>query len=79
MAEGSVRQVIGTVVDVEFPTGELPEVYNAINIDLNGETLIAEVQQHNGTDLYGKEPRRMTEIKFDFLSILICLTIHHLW
>ena len=50
MAEGSVRQVIGTVVDVEFPTGELPEVYNAINIDLNGETLIAEVQQHNGNN-----------------------------
>lgn len=50
MAEGSVRQVIGTVVDVEFPTGELPGIYNAINIDLNGETLIAEVQQHNGNN-----------------------------
>mgnify|MGYP001499411944 CR=1 FL=1 len=39
MAEGTVRQVIGTVVDVEFPTGELPDVFNAINIDLNGENL----------------------------------------
>ena len=50
MAEGTVRQVIGTVVDVEFPTGELPDVFNAINIDLNGENLIAEVQQHNGNN-----------------------------
>jgi len=47
---GLVRQVIGTVVDVEFPDGNLPEIYNAVNIDLNGQTLVSEVQQHLGNN-----------------------------
>ena len=34
MANGSVRQVIGTVVDVEFPSGSLPDLYNAVEIDM---------------------------------------------
>ncbi len=50
MATGTVRQVIGTVVDVEFPTGELPALFNAVNIDLSGTTLIAEVQLHLGNN-----------------------------
>ena len=50
MATGSVRQVIGTVVDVEFPQGQLPDLFNAVNIDLQGTTLIAEVQQHLGNN-----------------------------
>jgi F-type H+-transporting ATPase subunit beta len=50
MATGSVRQVIGTVVDVEFPQGQLPDLFNAVNIDLKGSTLIAEVQQHLGNN-----------------------------
>jgi F-type H+-transporting ATPase subunit beta len=29
--EGRVKQVIGAVVDVEFPKGELPAVYTALN------------------------------------------------
>ena len=33
MASGSVRQVIGTVIDVEFPSGDLPEIFNAVEID----------------------------------------------
>ncbi len=49
-AKGSVVQVIGTVVDVEFPPDHLPGVYNAIEIDNNGETIIAEVQQHLGNN-----------------------------
>jgi F-type H+-transporting ATPase subunit beta len=32
MANGRVVQVIGPVVDIEFPTGELPAIYNAIKI-----------------------------------------------
>ena len=32
MATGTVRQVIGTVVDIEFPAGDLPQIYNAVNI-----------------------------------------------
>ena len=50
MATGVVRQVISTVVDVEFPTGDLPEIYNAVNIDMNGKTLVTEVQQHLGNN-----------------------------
>ena len=30
---GRVVQVIGPVVDVEFPGGELPEIYNAVRIE----------------------------------------------
>jgi F-type H+-transporting ATPase subunit beta len=50
MAAGTVRRVIGTVVDVEFPSGDLPEIFNAVNIDMNGETLVTEVQQHLGNN-----------------------------
>ena len=50
MATGYIRQVIGTVVDVEFPSGDLPGIYNALNIDLQGKTLVAEVQQHLGNN-----------------------------
>ncbi|MDP3766647.1 MAG: F0F1 ATP synthase subunit beta, partial [Dehalococcoidia bacterium] len=50
MAEGQVRQVIGTVVDVEFPPEQLPGLHNAIEIDVNGHKLIAEVEQHLGNN-----------------------------
>jgi F-type H+-transporting ATPase subunit beta len=50
MAAGTVRRVIGTVVDVEFPSGDLPELFNAVNIDMNGTRLVAEVQQHLGNN-----------------------------
>ncbi|TAJ17312.1 MAG: F0F1 ATP synthase subunit beta [Dehalococcoidia bacterium] len=50
MATGTIRQVIGTVVDIEFPQGQLPELYNAVNIDLHGKVLVAEVQQHLGNN-----------------------------
>jgi len=49
--QGSVVQVIGPVLDVEFPSGELPEIYTALRIDTEGENsihLTAEVQQHLG-------------------------------
>lgn len=47
---GVITQVIGPVVDVEFPAGALPEIYNALRIedkDANGKpiTLVTEVQQ----------------------------------
>ncbi len=47
--EGFVKQIIGVVVDVAFPTGELPPLYNALKIDRGeGEELILEIQQHLG-------------------------------
>jgi F-type H+-transporting ATPase subunit beta len=48
--KGTVVQVIGTVVDVEFPPDNLPSVYNAIEIDKNGTKVVAEVQQHLGNN-----------------------------
>jgi F-type H+-transporting ATPase subunit beta len=53
MAEGSkgrVVQVMGPVVDIEFPSGDLPNIYHAIAIPRNGGQLVAEVQQHLGND-----------------------------
>ena len=52
MAKGKVVQVIGAVVDVEFPAGELPKILNAVHITgKSGDVeidLIAEVMQHLG-------------------------------
>jgi F-type H+-transporting ATPase subunit beta len=49
-AKGTIVQVIGTVVDIEFPPDNLPGVYNAVEIDKNGTMMIAEVQQHLGNN-----------------------------
>jgi F-type H+-transporting ATPase subunit beta len=44
-------QVQGAVVDVEFPSEQLPEIYNAVEIQMdNGDTLVLEAQQHLGND-----------------------------
>ena len=51
MAEGSkgrVVQIIGTVVDVEFPPEEMPTIFSALELDLEGERLVLEVEQHVG-------------------------------
>ncbi len=50
MAKGRIAQVIGTVVDIEFPPDELPTLHNAIEIPKDGEKLILEVQQHIGNN-----------------------------
>ncbi len=47
---GKVTQVIGTVVDVEFPAEQLPDVYEALEIDMGETKLVAEVQQHLGNN-----------------------------
>jgi F-type H+-transporting ATPase subunit beta len=50
-ANGRVVQVQGVVVDVEFPGGDLPEIYDALEIEMDqGEILVLEVQQHLGND-----------------------------
>ena len=48
---GKVVQVIGPVVDIKFDTDSLPNIYNAIHIDMNGHTLVTEVEQHVGDDI----------------------------
>ena len=50
---GKIVQVIGPVLDVEFPAGHLPELYNALEIKATSESgqairVVAEVQQHIG-------------------------------
>ncbi len=52
-ANGTITQVIGPVVDVEFPPGELPQIYDALTVsnpaisDKN-DNLVLEVAQHLG-------------------------------
>ena len=50
MAKGRVTQVIGTVVDIEFPPDALPAINNAIEISTNGDKIILETQQHVGNN-----------------------------
>jgi F-type H+-transporting ATPase subunit beta len=50
-ATGRVVQILGGVVDVAFPEGELPKVYEAIEVGREGqETLVLEVQKHLGNN-----------------------------
>ena len=50
MANGKIRQVIGTVVDVEFPSGEMPAIYNSLQTNIDSKKLILEVEQHVGNN-----------------------------
>ena len=50
MAAGKITQVIGTVVDVEFPPEEMPAIYNALEAEIDGEKLVLEVEQHVGNN-----------------------------
>lgn len=43
---GTVIQVVGVVVDVEFTDKKLPAIYYALKMELNGHTLLLEVAQH---------------------------------
>jgi len=47
-AKGKVVEVIGSVVDVEFPEDQMPALYNALKIDTGDTTLTLEVQSHIG-------------------------------
>ena len=49
-ATGRVIQITGPVVDIEFPPGELPAIYNAVDIQRDGPPLVCEVQQHLGNN-----------------------------
>jgi F-type H+-transporting ATPase subunit beta len=42
---GYITQIIGPVVDAVFPSGDLPKIYNAININFEGKVIVCEVQQ----------------------------------
>ncbi|MCB1727262.1 MAG: F0F1 ATP synthase subunit beta, partial [Gammaproteobacteria bacterium] len=46
MSTGNIVEIIGAVVDVQFPRGDMPKVYDALKIESVGLTL--EVQQQLG-------------------------------
>jgi F-type H+-transporting ATPase subunit beta len=48
MATGKISAIRGVVVDVDFSEGDLPEIYDALNVEAPQGTLILEVQQHLG-------------------------------
>ncbi|HEY5561815.1 MAG TPA: F0F1 ATP synthase subunit beta [Clostridiaceae bacterium] len=48
---GKVVQVIGAVVDIKFESDNLPNIYNAIEIDMGDKKIITEVEQHVGDDI----------------------------
>ena len=49
---GKIIQVIGPVIDVEFPKGQLPAIYNALEVKSpSGDKLVLEVQQHLGENV----------------------------
>ncbi len=50
MGKGKVRQIIGPVVDIEFPPEELPDLLNAITIKEEGIDLTAEVALQLGNN-----------------------------
>lgn len=50
-AIGKVVQVIGPVVDIKFDTDSLPNIYNAIHINMENRVLVCEVEQHVGDDI----------------------------
>ena len=45
---GRISQVLGAVVDVEFPEGQLPAMLNALESENHGKRLVLEVAQHLG-------------------------------
>ena len=48
MENGIIRRVIGPVVDVQFPSGRMPDIYNAIEVQLEDRKVVMEAVQHIG-------------------------------
>ncbi|MEK7310602.1 MAG: F0F1 ATP synthase subunit beta [Chloroflexota bacterium] len=49
MAQGKIVQIQGGVVDVEFPAEQLPQIYEAVEIERSGQdSLVLEVEKHLG-------------------------------
>ena len=47
--QGKISAIMGAVVDIAFDDGNLPEIYNAVEVDRGQEAkLIVEVAQHLG-------------------------------
>ena len=48
MAQGKIVQVLGAVLDIQFPEGEVPAILNALTTTNEGKELVLEVAQHLG-------------------------------
>lgn len=48
---GKVVQIIGPIIDIKFSNNNLPQLLNAIEINNNGQRIVAEVAQHIGEDV----------------------------
>ncbi|HEY7840256.1 MAG TPA: F0F1 ATP synthase subunit beta [Gammaproteobacteria bacterium] len=48
MSSGEIVQIIGAVVDVEFPTEAIPKIYDALLVEKKGDRTTLEVQQQLG-------------------------------
>ncbi len=48
MVQGKIRQIVGPVVDVEFPEDRLPALYNALNASCNGKKIVMEAESYQG-------------------------------
>ncbi len=48
MATGKITAIRGVVIDVEFPEGDLPAIYEALTLEAPQGELVLEVQQHLG-------------------------------
>jgi hypothetical protein len=57
---GKVRSVIGAVVDVQFESGNLPPILNALEVQDHDQRLVLEVAQHLG---YVSQPAELTSAK----------------
>jgi F-type H+-transporting ATPase subunit beta len=44
--KGKISQIVGVVVDIDFPKDRLPAIYNALEVQLGDQTLVLEVAQH---------------------------------
>ena len=50
-AKGTIAQVLGAVVDVQFEEGNVPQILNALHTENDGKTLVLEVAQHLGENI----------------------------
>lgn len=47
---GKVIQIIGPIIDIKFDSENLPDLFNALEINAGDRKVIAEVEQHIGDD-----------------------------
>src|SRR5258708_7094474 len=48
---GTISQIIGPVLDLQFNENKVPAIYNAVEVETGKQKIVAEVQQHLGEGL----------------------------